>query len=123
MVEEYANERYHFDKSCRLLSKQDYKNVFNQSQKVSDNCFLVLFFKKENGKPRLGLAVAKKVARLAIQRNVLKRIIRESFRQHQHQIPEVDIVVLIRSDAVKLTNAALFKKLEKLWIKLKQKVE
>lgn len=123
MVEEYANKSYHFDRSCRLLSKQDYKTVFEQSQKVSDNCFLVLFYNKEQGRPRLGMAVAKKTARLAVQRNLLKRIIRESFRSKQNQLPKVDIVVLIRPDAIKLTKAELFKKLEKLWIKLKQKVE
>ncbi len=123
MCEKCVETGYHFDRSNRLLTSQQYQSVFNKAQKVSDSCFLMLFHKNNQSGPRLGLAVAKKRARLAVQRNLLKRIIRESFRIQQHNLPSVDVVILIRPQAIKQTNADLFKKLEKLWIKLKQKVE
>ncbi len=67
---------------------------------------------------RLGLAVAKKNAKLAVQRNRIKRIIRESFRMHQTTIPAVDIVVMIRPAVVKADNKTLFAELGELWQKL-----
>ncbi len=114
---------FSFGKSYRLLAKQDYQTVFNKPEKVSDNCFLILVYQKKQGSPRLGLAIAKKVARLAIQRNSIKRVIRESFRLNKKKLSSFDIVVMIRSDAVRATHTELYKKLEILWNKLQLKVE
>ena len=44
------------------------------------------------GVPRLGLIVAKKVLRRAVDRNRVKRVIRESFRKRRG-LPALDIVV------------------------------
>jgi len=44
--------------------------------------------------PRLGLAISKKTLPLAVQRNRIKRLSRETFRQLQHQLGGMDIVVL-----------------------------
>ena len=43
--------------------------------------------------PRLGLAVAVRVAGGAVGRNRLRRMIRESFRLDQRELPAVDVVV------------------------------
>lgn len=53
----------------------------------------------ENGleHPRLGLALTKRYARLAVSRNRIRRQMRESFRLHQHQIGGFDIVILSRA--------------------------
>ncbi len=52
------------------------------------------------GKPwaRLGIVVAKKNVRLAVARNRLKRIVRESFRQQQDSLQGLDVVVIIKKD-------------------------
>lgn len=52
------------------------------------------------GKPwaRLGIVVAKKNVRLAVARNRLKRIVRETFRQQQECLQGLDIVVVIKKD-------------------------
>jgi len=54
---------------------------------------------RENGTPqaRLGLALAKKNLRRATDRNLVKRIVRESFRRHQDELAGIDFVVLARS--------------------------
>lgn len=49
-------------------------------------------------KARLGLVVAKRVIRQAVHRNRIKRVIRESFRVHQHLLVGLDLVVLVRSE-------------------------
>jgi len=43
--------------------------------------------------PRLGIVVGKRAVRRAVDRNRLKRAIRESFRHEQHRLPSLDIVV------------------------------
>jgi ribonuclease P protein component len=57
--------------------------------------------------PRLGLAISRKQARRAVDRNRLKRLIREAFRHRQKDLPPVDIVVMVRSAACQLDNAGL----------------
>jgi ribonuclease P protein component len=49
-----------------------------------------------NGRPdaRLGTAVAKKILRRAVDRNRVKRLIRESFRLRQHDLAGLDLVVM-----------------------------
>lgn len=64
---------------------------------------------------RLGLAVSKKHCRRATQRNRLKRIIRESFRQHRQSLEGLDIVVMNKPEAALATNPELFTSLEKHW--------
>lgn len=69
---------------------------------------------------RIGLVVAKKNIKLAVQRNRIKRILRESFRLNQH-LPAMDIVVLTRPKIDQLDNKSLQSSCEKLFNKLIQK--
>jgi ribonuclease P protein component len=57
------------------------------------------------GHPRLGLAVGVRAAGGAVNRNRVKRRIREYFREHQHLLPMVDLVVNARPAAGKATHA------------------
>ena len=97
-----------FPKTARLLSPRDYKPVFDHSRyKVSSKQFLFLATTSQARRPRLGLVIAKKHVSKAVHRNRLKRVLRESFRLRQAEIPLVDIVVLARKDADKLVAAEL----------------
>ena len=46
--------------------------------------------------PRLGLIVAKKTAKLAVQRNYMRRVLRELFRLNQHHLPALDLVIQVQ---------------------------
>lgn len=46
--------------------------------------------------PRLGLAISKKVHRLAVERNRYKRIARETFRIQRQQLDNFGFVVMVR---------------------------
>jgi len=48
-----------------------------------------------NGKqfPRLGIIVGKRVARRAVDRSLLKRLVRETFRRLQHRLAGFDLLV------------------------------
>lgn len=115
---------FRFDKSLRLLNASDYKAVFdNATFKVSTQN--VLFLATENQRPfsRLGLVVAKKNAKLAVQRNRIKRIARETFRLQQHQLQGIDTIVLARRGLDQLDNHAMQQLFADLWQQLQRRVE
>jgi len=106
-----------FPRSHRLLKGADYSRVFQQAHKASDKWFTILARCNDGGSARLGLAVAKKQLNRAVDRNRLKRLIRESFRHHQSELQGLDLVVLVRSGCLQQDNASLFVSLDKLWAK------
>ena len=66
---------------------------------------------------RLGLVIAKKNIPTAVQRNLIKRIARETFRKQQFIRP-VDVVFLARNGADKLSRQKLTEIIQNSWVKL-----
>jgi ribonuclease P protein component len=64
---------------------------------------------------RLGLAVSKKHCRRATDRNRIKRVVRESFRQQQELLSGLDIVVINQPGAMLASNAEIADSLDKHW--------
>ena len=67
------------------------------------------------GAARLGLAISKKNCRAATGRNRIKRIIRESFRQHQATLNGLDVVVINQPAARNSNNQQIFDSLHGHW--------
>lgn len=108
-----------FPRSARLLKPAEFKAVFDSSGgRSSERNLSVLACDNTVGRPRLGLAVAKKAVPLAVDRNRIKRQIRESFRRHQQDLPAVDIVVLTRPGCARTGNPQLRRILERLWTRI-----
>lgn len=111
-----------FPTSLRLLTAEDYKRVFNNNPlKLVCPPYTLLAVPNLEDIPRVGLIVAKKNVRNAVDRNRIKRLARESFRLNQHQIPAYDIVLLARRGSSQLPNKVLFGHLEQLWIRLQKR--
>lgn len=66
---------------------------------------------------RLGAVVSKKVAKSAVRRNRVKRLIRESFRLRTHPQP-IDFIVIAKPGAADADNTLLTKELNYLWKKI-----
>lgn len=110
-----------FGKTHRLLNAADYKAVFDDAPwRANHPQLLVLSRPNTLSHPRLGLIAAKKHLKLACQRNRLKRLIRESFRHSQHQLPAADIIVLSRPGISDLKNTEIVHLLEKSWRRLRK---
>jgi len=90
---------------------------------VSDGLFTLIAAPRTRGPARLGLAVSKRCAASAVARNRLKRVIRESFRQHHVQLPAGDYVVMCRPAAAAQPNAVLFASMAGLWKRAGRKLE
>ncbi len=107
-----------FPRSHRLVSKSEYKSLFDESNKVSQRYLLALYKRNEKSHARVGIIVGKRVANHAVVRNQIKRIVRESFRANQIQFPGYDIVVIARQQCDSLDKTQLREGIEKLWQKL-----
>ncbi len=106
-----------FDKSKRLLTKQEYDHVFSQAQKISIPYFIVLFRSNTVGHARLGMALSKRMIAKAHDRNRIKRMVRESFRK-MVTLSSVDIIILAKPGIAKVENTILKDKLLQAWNKL-----
>lgn len=111
-----------FPKTSRLLSPNDYGPVFKQTEyRVSNRCLLMLAINNEISPSRLGIVVAKKNIPKAVQRNRIKRIIRESFRIKQAEFATIDLVVLAKKGLDKLENEEIQKQVAILFYELCKK--
>ncbi|MFS9480913.1 ribonuclease P protein component [Legionella pneumophila] len=90
--------------------------MFENAKKITTDDFVVLFRENKLGFARLGLALSKKMITKAHDRNRIKRLLRESFRQTN--LPSVDIIILARPGLAKKTNLGINTKLNKTWEKL-----
>lgn len=110
-----------FPKSHRLLKPSDYSKVFDDvALKVPHRNFLILATPNDRGHARIGLIFSKKNLRLAVQRNRIKRQVRETFRLQQ-DLPSLDIIVLGRQGLTQLDNTAVRSSLNDLWRRVKKK--
>ena len=87
---------FHFGKRYRLLKTDDFSSVFALRCQKSRGCLQIFQARNSLDYPRLGLIVAKKVAKRANKRNYMKRVLREWFRLHKHEMPAVDIIIRVR---------------------------
>jgi ribonuclease P protein component len=107
-----------FAHTNRLTRPREYKPVFRSSCRSVDNYFIVIARNNGMQHARLGMAISGKRVRLAVYRNRLKRIIRESFRKHQVLLSGMDIVVTTNKCPGQINNKIIFSSLQKHWQKL-----
>ncbi|MEG9480736.1 ribonuclease P protein component [Mannheimia indoligenes] len=108
-------KKLNFSRELRLLAPVQFKAVFEEPLRASTPQMTLLARENTLDNPRLGLTVAKKHLKRAHDRNRIKRIVRESFRLQQHELPNFDFVFVAKGGIGKLDNATLFETLEKLW--------
>jgi ribonuclease P protein component len=99
----------------RLRRKREFDATYARGRRTSDGLFTVTATTNETGAPRLGTAVAVRTAGGAVARNRIRRIIRESFRLHQRELPPLDLVVSARPAAAAASGSELHASLAALW--------
>lgn len=85
--------RHTFPKNIRLRRKVEFDAVFGGKLFASDDVLVMHAQKNQLDLTRLGLSISRKVGN-AVVRNRWKRLIRESFRLQQHDLPMgLDLVI------------------------------
>lgn len=111
-----------FCSAKRLTKPGEFRQVFAVKKKFSRYGFTLYYGPNKQSSSRLGLIVSKRCARLAVQRNRIKRVLREWFRQQQtikiDNKQYVDLVVITHKKITRLKNQEINLCLEKLWRQL-----
>lgn len=103
-----------FARSIRLLKKADFEKVLKQREiTISAAPFQLLA--RQGDATRLGIVVGKRFLARAHDRNLVKRIVRESFRRCRTRLPRVDLVVMLRQRPGQCDRAKLREQIEALW--------
>jgi len=85
--------KFSLPKQAKLIKTDDFSSVFNLRKRIATPYLVMRFKPNALNRPRLGLIVAKKTAKLAVKRNYMRRVLRELFRLNQHDLPAVDLVI------------------------------
>lgn len=92
---------FRLPKQAKLIKTDDFSSVFNLRKRIANKHLVMRYRPNDIMHARLGLIVAKKTAKLAVQRNYMRRVLRELFRLKQHELPAVDLIVQVQKIFVK----------------------
>ena len=96
----------------------EFKRVYAGGRRLGNEFFTANVLANELIWARLGMSIAARTLRRAVDRNRVRRLIRESFRMHQQQLPSVDIIIGARSAVLQADRARLRAALEEIWRKV-----
>lgn len=101
-----------FPPTARIRKTAEYDFVKLEGSRAYGQWLMVSYVTRRRASAaetsRLGIAVTKKVAARAVDRNRFKRVIRDAFRRCRHaMIRPVDVVVVARRDVVAASAATL----------------
>jgi ribonuclease P protein component len=91
-----ATPKFGFPSRVRIIKTDDFSSVFNFRKRISGHYLAIHYQYNSLETPRLGLIVGKKIAKRAVDRNYMKRVLRELFRVNQHDIAPLDLVVRVQ---------------------------
>ena len=85
--------RASFPRGARLLKPEEFERVFKENERARTDSLLVMARPNAIGHARLGMIIAKRLLPRAVDRNRIKRCVRETFRTQRQMLPACDFVV------------------------------
>ena len=103
-------KRFGIPSTSRLTKSSEFKEVQNRGKKLSSKHLLLFLQKKDAPPSQIGITVSTKVSSKAVDRNRVKRRLRELFRTSAPQFTcSVELVVIARQGAHECSFADLRK--------------
>jgi ribonuclease P protein component len=109
---------YCFAKQSRLIKTDDFSSVFNFRKRVSAQYLIIHYQMQRSDIPRLGMVVAKKVANRSVDRNYMRRVLRELFRHEKSLLQPVDLVIRVQKKFTRHDFITVQKEFKQLMSKL-----
>ena len=81
---------------ARITKAREYVHIFQRGTHTQGKFWKLMAISSEKANSRLGLAISKKICKRAVDRNLFKRIARETFRQNRDDFDLLDFVVMIK---------------------------
>ena len=107
--------RFSFTKADRILKRSEFIALSKLGRKVQDTEFIVCFLPGQHDQSRLGITVTKKVGQ-AVERNRIKRLVREFFRLNRRCLSgRWDINVIAKRQSAGITSEKAFRSLQNLF--------
>ena len=103
-----------FPKEARLLARREFLLLQQRGKKRYGQHFLVITAPGRTQRSRLGITTSRRFGK-SVDRNRMKRLLREFFRERQHDLsPAVDIVIIPKAGAQQLSLPQIDAELERL---------
>ena len=88
-----TQHRATFGRAVRLLKPAEFERVFAENERARTDTLLVMVRPNAFGRARLGMIIAKRLLPRAVDRNRIKRCVRETFRVQRMDLPACDFVI------------------------------
>ena len=103
----------------RIISSVAFKEIFTGGEVKENECFKIIFKKNNLDYPRYGIVVSTQISKLAVERNALKRKIRNMLRDFLLVFSKgFDVVIIVKKNCLKINFSKLKESLKKLLLKL-----
>jgi ribonuclease P protein component len=91
-------KRLRLGRTTRLAQSRDFARIRQAGERLAQGCLIANWQKlPDDASPRLGVVTSKKIGG-AVERSRARRLLRESFRLHQHDFAQpVDLVLVARN--------------------------
>ena len=113
---------FRFPRQAKIVKTDDFSSVFNLRKRIANQHLVMRYRLNAANMPRLGLIVSKKTAKAAVQRNYMRRVLRELFRLNQQRLATVDLVIQVQKPFKKPEFTLIKQEFEILLLKLSVKV-
>jgi ribonuclease P protein component len=88
------------ERTFRLRKKNDFQRVRQQGRSVSSRLLILAWAPNQEDRLRIGFVVSKRISKLAVERNYLKRLFSEAIRPSLAILPTGwDLVIHARSQS------------------------
>jgi ribonuclease P protein component len=114
-----AGVRQDFRRRYRLGKTDEFSSVFAFRKIIRGKRLELRYRPNTAGTARIGIVVAKKQVRSAVNRNLIRRIVRESFRLLRAGLPHCDIVMRVIARIDSPDRSALHKEIDELFDRLR----
>ncbi|MCK6390003.1 MAG: ribonuclease P protein component [Azonexus sp.] len=111
-----------FARCYRLTKTDEFSSVFGFRKAIRGTWLMLHYQPRAEGfvDPRLGLVIGKKLLKRAVDRNRVKRIVREHFRLQRSHLPACDLIVRLHAKPLPLDGKAIADDFIKLLGRLKR---